>query len=284
MKLKILLSILNCIVLLSLSAQNTFEDAHKLVRKKEAKKSSSKRKIDLMQLGVGYEYSSPLGAMKNGMSPLHSLNVSVEIPIVKTLPNLTIGANLNFGYYALKGYTLDYSEFGNRVNSEITFRSSILQFGINSSYYFVNDNKTISYINVRTGYAMVRSDFIFGHPLTSDACSNSGNDLIADGTFYWGLGGGLRFPLKTRDSRFPKYVDFGMNIVNGNRIDYVNVSKLQNQNAPMATSTNPDTKPVNATFINATTGYSHQHQIAEVFSNKYSLIQFRLSYVMSFRY
>ncbi len=284
MKHKILLSVLSIIVILSLSAQNTFDDAHKLTRKRIANNSSTKRRIDVMQIGVGYEFSSPLGAMKNGMAPLHSLNLFGEIPIKKAMPNFKVGANISVGYYALKGYTLDYSEYGNRVNSEITFRSSIIQLGLNSSYYFVNYKKTIPYVNLRTGYAIVRSDFIFGHPLTHDACSNSGNDLISDGTFYWGIGGGLRFPLKTRDSRFPKYLDFGLNIVNGTRIEYVNVSKLQNQNAPMTTSANPDVKPVNAIFINATTGASHQHQIAEVFSNKYSLIQFRLSYVMSFRY
>ncbi len=284
MKHKILLSIISILAISSLSAQNTFEDAHKATKKKIANKSSTKRRINVMQIGIGYEFSSPLGAMQNGMSPLHSLNLFGEIPIKKTIPNFTIGANINVGYYALKGYTLDYSDNGNRVNSEITFRSSIIQFGLNSSYYFINDKKTIPFVTIRSGYAIVRSDFIFGHPLTHDACRNLGNDLISDGTFYWGIGGGLRFPLKTRDSRFPKYLDFGLNIVNGTRIEYVNVSKLQNQNAPMTTSTNPDVKPVNANFINATTGVSHQHQIAEIFSNKYSLLQLRLSYVMSFRY
>jgi hypothetical protein len=80
---------------------------------------------------------------------------------------------------------------------------------------------------------------------------------------------------KSRD-----FLNLSFEKINGGEIDYVNVSSLHDHNTPQQTSNGE--KPVNITFVNASSQNTHQHKIAEQFTNSLNMLQIKFSYTKYF--
>jgi hypothetical protein len=144
----------------------------------------------------------------------------------------------------------------------------------------VQDKKIIPYISGKAGYTSFFSNIFIEDPHDIDGCQPlDKKNLIKDGTFSTGYGGGIQldwslFSKSTEKGR--RYIDIGVNKISGRNIDYINTKKLIDPaNPPVGTNG----KPLNVKFINATTQQIHEHQVAEVYNSPLRLLEFKINAV-----
>jgi hypothetical protein len=103
-------------------------------------------------------------------------------------------------------------------------------------------------------------------------------NIMNDKTMYWSAGGGLQintgiFSKKKHNAR--AMIDLSANTIRGGDISYINTKHLMD--AP--TTTDPDGKPLNVQFINATTQSIHEHKVAQVYTSPLRMLEFRAGVV-----
>ncbi len=232
--------------------------------------------------GVGYEFGLPTGSMTKGMSPIHSISLNSSLPLNFISPNLQMGIDFTYGLYASKNFGINYRQGGNYINTTVNYNSDVAQAGMFANYLFNSKGKFQPYVLAKLGYLEMTSSFNVLDPKDPEACRVLENETIAgDGTLYWGYGLGFRLHVGTNTSNKRSFIDISISHTRGNTIDYVNVNHLHNHNAP--TPLSADAKPINVTFINASTQNTHQHRIAELYSKPLNVLQFKLGYLAYLR-
>jgi hypothetical protein len=233
-------------------------------------------------IGVGYELGLPTGSMKTGMSPVHSFSLSSSLPLSFITPNLQMGIDLVYGLYGAKRFGINYRQNGNYINTTVQYSSDIAQVGVHANYLFLSKKAIQSYVTAKLGYAQLSSSFRVEDPRDPEACIALENQSIHnDGTLYWGYGIGLRWNVGNNTSKSRNFIDFSIIQTNGNSVDYVNVNHLHDHNTPPTQT--EGTKPINVSFVNATNQNIHQHRIAELYTNPFSVLQIKVGYVAYLR-
>ncbi len=233
-------------------------------------------------IGVGYELGLPTGSMATGMSPIHSINVNSSLPLSFITPNLQMGIDVGYGLYGSKNFDINYRQGGNYINTSVIYNSDVAQAGMYANYLFNSKSKFQPYVLAKLGYLEMSSSFSVLDPKDPEACRVLEDETIAsDGTLYWGYGIGFRLNVGKNTNNTRNFVDFSISHTRGNTIDYVNINHLHNHNAP--TPLSADSKPLNVTFINASTQNIHQHRIAELYTKPLNILQFKIGYVAYLR-
>lgn len=231
--------------------------------------------------GVGYEFATPQGKMNNGMSNAHGISIFGGVPLNFISKNLLATVNLNYGLYGVNTFGINYTQNSNYINTSITYSSSITQAGLGLQYILKPENKLQPYLIAKAGYTYFSSDFTVSDPRDIDACRALENEnIISDATYYYGYGLGLRLLLGEPSNKSRDFLNLSFEKINGGEIDYVNVNSLHDHNAPLQTSNGG--KPVNITFVNASSQNTHQHKIAEQFTNPFNMLQIKFSYTKYF--
>lgn len=233
-------------------------------------------------VGGGYELGLPMSSMKTGMSPVHSISLSSSLPLSFITPNLQMGVDLAYGLYGAKRFGINYRHNGNYINTVVQYSSDIAQVGVHANYVFLSKNKIQPYITAKLGYAELSSSFMVEDPRDPEACRVLESETIhSDGTLYWGYGIGFRWNVGINTNKSRNFIDFSITNTNGNNVDYVNINHLQDHNAPPTPT--DDTKPINVVFVNASNQNLHQHRIAELYTNPFSVFQIKIGYVAYLR-
>lgn len=226
-------------------------------------------------LGGGYELSLPAGAFRNGMGTAHSLFAQAGVPLRFISPRLLLGAEASYGTYATEGFTIDYQQGANKINTTVNYFSAVAQMGLMTQYVLCDKGRVQPYLSARSGYANFTSHFMVEDPSDAESCKLlDRGSLQSDATLYWGYGAGLRIAMGKRRR---EAIDVSVQRTRGGKLDYINVDKLQHQSAPMTVT--DGAKPVAVNFINASTNEMHQHTFAEVFRNPMDMVQVRVAYV-----
>jgi len=230
------------------------------------------------KLTTGYSLGIPRQDLSKNIQPVHSMQTGVLYQLPGELKRLSVGLDIGIGIYAHE--TIDQTfQFDNSTSTVLPVDYSSNAFNVNLQARFnllSEKNFIIPYINAKGGLYNFYSSIYIGDPEDIDGChALEQENIINDKTMYWSAGGGLQinptiFSKNKRSSRL--MIDISANTIQGGEISYINTKHLMD--AP-ATS-DPDGKPLNVQFINASTQSIHEHKVAEVYTSPLKILEFRV--------
>ena len=230
-------------------------------------------------LSSGYSLGLPQQTMKQNIKPLHSLALSGFYQLPGALDRVMIGADFGWGMYssARKRQTFTFPN-GDITQTNVMYNSLAVQGGLQARVNLLKNKIITPFVNGKAGYASFYSNVFIENTNDPDGCAPlDQRNIIKDGTIYSGYGGGLQidwaiFSKKSR--RNNGWIDLSVNNIRGGTLDYINTKKLIDANNP---PTNSEGKPLNVTFINASTQQLHEHQVAEVYTSPLRMLEIKIS-------
>ena len=231
---------------------------------------------------IGYGLSAPQQQMDERINVLHSIQGGISFRAPKFSKHLQFGAEASWGTYAVtsKEQTFTFRD-GSTTRTMVNYSSNVLQGALNAQWMLLKDKAINPYLTAKAGYASFYSTIFIEDPHDPDGCrALDQRTLLKDGTVFGGYGGGLRMDTwifnRKAYNKGRGFIDFRVQNVRGNKVDYINTKKLYDAaNPPVA----GDGKAVNVQFINATTNEIHEHQVAEVYSTPLRMLEYRISWV-----
>ena len=233
-------------------------------------------------MDAAYVLGAPQQKMNDNINPLHTLSLGGRYQVPGTNKRLELGAEAGWGTYAntSKQQTFNFPN-GSTTITQVNYSSNVLQAAATGRFLLCPESKLTAYISGKLGYASFYSNIFIEDPHDVDGCQPlDQKNIIRDGTFMAGYGGGLRADVAffCKDaSKKRMFVDLGVQSVRGGNLDYINTKKLIDASAPPPPG--EDGKAVSVKFINATTNEIHEHQVAEVYTTPLRMLEFRLSWV-----
>ena len=91
---------------------------------------------------------------------------------------------------------------------------------------------------------------------------------------YWSVGGGLQIDpaiFSKNKERSRLTFDISANTIHGGTLNYINTKHLMSPQD----ITDPDGKPLEVKFINASTQSIHEHTVAQVYTSPLRMLEFR---------
>jgi len=235
-----------------------------------------------LYLTTAYSAAAPGKNMAENIKVTHSLHVGAQYFMRGKLDRLAIGIEFAPGLYA-STKKLQTFNFGNNSSTKtmVTYNSNVLQSSIIGKVFLSRKKNILPYLNTKAGLASFYSNIYVADPQDPDGCrALQQKNLIKDQTFMAGYGGGLQLDwaiFNKKEKKRQGWIDFSVTTIRGGKIDYINTKKLIDPNNPPTS----DGKPLNVTFVNASTQQIHEHQVAEVFNSPLRMLEFKLNIIYS---
>jgi hypothetical protein len=180
--------------------------------------------------------------------------------------------------------TFNFPNGGGSTQTWVYYSSNALQGSLAARFLLAKrDKMVVPYLSGKLGYAHYYSSIYIEDPNDNQGCKPLDQDnLIGDGTWMGGYGGGVQLNLKmfSENKRMRgSWVDLSVTRIGGGSLDYINTKKLMDANA--VPDPNTDAKALKVKFINATTQEIHEHQVAEVFNTPLRSLEFKASILLS---
>lgn len=232
-------------------------------------------------LSIGYSLGAPRQEMNRNINLLHSISSGISFRIPGTRDHLRLGAEGSWGSYAVatKEQTFTFRD-GSSTRTNVNYSSNVLQGALTARWILLPHRGCSPYISGKAGYASFYSTIFIEDPHDIDGCRPlDQKTLLKDGSIFGSYGGGLQLDWSLFSSNANKragYIDFRIQLMQGNKISYINTRKLYDASNPPSGG---DGKPVQVQFINATTSEIHEHQVAEVYSSPLRMMEFRLAWI-----
>jgi hypothetical protein len=224
-----------------------------------------------------YSLGIPKQEMGKNIQPAHSLQTGVLYQLPGALKQLSAGLEFGIGIYAVERIDQTF-QFDNNTSTvlPVDYSSNVFNANIQARFNLLSDKYLIiPYINAKGGLYNFYSSIYIGDPEDGGGChALEQENIMNDKTMYWSAGGGLQintgiFSKKKHNAR--AMIDLSANTIRGGDISYINTKHLMD--AP--TTTDPDGKPLNVQFINATTQSIHEHKVAQVYTSPLRILEFR---------
>jgi hypothetical protein len=235
------------------------------------------------RIHFGYSATFPQQEMAKNIKTLHSMNMGGSYQVPGVFDRLHAGLDLSWGMYAnsRKEQTFTFSN-GTSTKTFVNYSSNVLQVAATARMFFFKDAVVNPYVSGKTGYASFYSNIFIEDPDDPGGCKAlDQKNLIKDGTFMAGYGGGLQIDMSLFAPNCFKrthYIDISVGKTSGSNINYINTKKLIDaSNPPVGT----DGKPLTVKFINATTQQIHEHQVAEVYRTPLRMLEFKVRAVFA---
>ena len=229
------------------------------------------------KLTTGYSLGLPKQDLSNNIQPVHSMQTGVLYQLPGELKRLSVGLDLGIGIYAHE--TIDQTfQFDNSTTTvlPVDYSSNTFNVNLQARFNLLSDKKfIIPYINAKGGLYSFYSSIYIGDPEDDGGChALEQENIMKDKTMYWSAGGGLQInpTIFSKNKHSSKVmIDISANTIQGGDISYINTKHLMD--APAVND--PDGKPLNVQFINATTQSIHEHKVAQVYTSPLKLLEFR---------
>ncbi len=225
----------------------------------------------------GYSLGLPRQDLSKNIQPVHSMQTGLLYQFPGELKRLSVGLEIGIGIYASE--TIDQTfQFDNNTSTvlPVDYSSNAFNANMQARFNFLSDkNFIVPYINAKGGLYNFYSSIYIGDPEDDNGChALEQENIMNDKTMYWSAGGGLQinptiFSKNKHSTRL--MIDISANTIRGGEISYINTKHLMD--AP-ATS-DPDGKPLNVRFINASTQSIHEHKVAQVYTSPLRILEFR---------
>ena len=224
-----------------------------------------------------YSLGIPKQEMGKNIQPAHSLQAGVMYQLPGELKRLSLGVELGIGMYAYK--TIDQTfQFDNNTSTvlPVDYSSNVFNANIQARFNLLSDkNFIIPYINAKGGLYNFYSSIYIGDPEDDGGCrALEQENIISDKTMYWSVGGGLQIDpaiLSKNKERGRLIIDISANTIQGGSLNYINTKHLM---SPQDIN-DPDGKPLEVKFINASTQSIHEHTVAQVYTSPLRMLEFR---------
>lgn len=231
-------------------------------------------------LSSGYTLQLPKQEMKENIRSVHSLSIAGLYRLPGKMNWVQLGADLGWGMYASTRKNQNFTfPNGDITQTEVVYNSMVIQGGLQTRIDLLRNKIVTPYLSGKAGYSSFYSNIFIENPHDPGGCVPlDQRNIIKDGTIYTGYGGGLqidcgvfgRWGAKNRS-----WIDISVNNIRGGTINYINTKRLIDADNPPV---NSDGKPLNVTFINASTQQLHEHQVAEVYTSPLRMLEFKISY------
>jgi len=238
------------------------------------------------KLTGNYSLGIPQQQMAKNIQPAHSLQSGILYQFPGKLSQLSAGIGLGIGSYASKRVDQTF-QFDNNTASVVPVNYNSNTFNVNlqtrfdllKGKYFI-----IPYVNAKGGLYNFFSTVYIDDPNDAGGChALEQKTLMNDNTMYWSAGGGLQIDpgifskcsSKKSNSKKGKsslLIDLGANVIHGGTMNYINTKHL----VDAQTMTDPEGKPLQVQFINASTQQIHEHTVAQVYTSTLRMIEFTL--------
>ncbi|MCE2937297.1 MAG: hypothetical protein ACK5V5_12735 [Cyclobacteriaceae bacterium] len=225
------------------------------------------------QWGMNYVYSNPNGTMGAYIDQAHgfSFDGGMRSPDKRWL----LGAEFGYSIYGGDDSRQQY-QFSDDSTAEMDVQvtnafSNLLAV---ARFYPRPEGVLQPYVQSKIGYSWFRTDLTIYDPNDWDNCAPVEADILKrDGTPIVSVGGGVQWDLSSVFSRLTPgryYVDFGVNLINGGRVDFMNAD------GPEPIMTTGHRTDVQADFVNTQTRVVHQHHVGYLYNSLVSTMDFRL--------
>jgi hypothetical protein len=224
-----------------------------------------------------YSLGIPRQEMGKNIQPAHSMQNGISYQLPGALKQLSVGLEFGIGIYAYERIDQTF-QFDNNTSTvlPVDYSSNVFNANLQARFNLLSDkNLIIPYINAKGGLYNFYSSIYIGDPEDDGGChALEQENIMNDKTMYWSAGGGLQintgiFSKKKHNSRV--MIDFSANTIRGGEINYINTKDLMDAPA----TTDPDGKPLNVQFINASTQSIHEHKVAQVYTSPLRMLEFR---------
>lgn len=231
--------------------------------------------------GINYSLSVPLGDMGHHIQPAHNAVLDLRYRFSRNKSLAWMGVQLGLGNYAHKTREQEYMfSDGSTTRVNVTFTSNIFNAHLAGGYDLLRDKAVTPYVTAKAGFSTFYSRVYIPDPTDNGSCTALKNKNVYDEAVWSaGMGAGLKldankiFKATTRTW----WIDFSLNYLTGGNISYLNVKHIVHDSGM-----NPDSKGFNVQFVNVSTNEIHEHQVAEVFKNRISLLDFKVGVVVPF--
>lgn len=226
---------------------------------------------------TSYSLGIPRQEMGKNIQPAHSLQTGVLYQFPGELKRLYAGLEFGIGIYAHERIDQTF-QFDNNTTTvlPVDYSSNVFNANIQARFDLLSDkNFIIPYINAKGGLYNFYSSVYIGDPEDDGGCRALEQETILnDKTMYWSAGGGLQinptiFSKNKRSSNV--VIDISANTIRGGTLSYINTKHLME---PPDIS-DPDGKPLDVQFINASTQSIHEHTVAQVYTSPLRILEFR---------
>lgn len=228
-----------------------------------------------------YSLGIPQQEMSKNIQPAHSLQGGILYQL-KHLKQLSLGFELGVGSYASKQIKQTF-QFNNNVASvvPVNYSSNTFNANLQARLNLLSDkNLIIPYINAKGGLYNFFSTVYVEDPHDASGCrALEEKTIMNDKTMYWSAGGGLQIDPAIFSKNKKKgciLIDISANTIRGGTMDYINTKHLLDAQ----TVIDPDGKPLQVQFINASTQAIHEHTVAQVYTSPLRLLEFRAGVTM----
>jgi len=230
----------------------------------------------------GYSLGVPQQQMEKNIQPAHSLQGALLYQLPCHLKQLSVGVEMGIGSYASKRIDQTF-QFDNNTAAvvPVNYNSNTFNVNLQTRLNLLNQKSlVIPYINVKGGLYNFFSTIYIDDPHDADGChALEQKTIMNDKTFYWSAGGGLQIDPAIFSKTGRKgnvLIDISANTIHGGTLNYINTRHLTDAQ----TLTDPDGKPLQVKFINASTQAIHEHTVAQVFTSSLRLLEFRAGVVV----
>jgi len=224
-----------------------------------------------------YSLAMPKQEMGKNIQPAHSMQNGILYQLPGALKQLSVGLEFGIGIYAYESIDQTF-QFDNNTSTvlPVDYSSNVFNANLQARFNLLSDkNLIIPYINAKGGLYSFYSSIYIGDPEDEGGChALEQENIMKDKTMYWSAGGGLQintgiFSKKKHTTRV--MIDISANTIRGGEISYINTKNLMDAPA----TTDPDGKPLNVQFINASTQSIHEHKVAQVYTSPLRMLEFR---------
>lgn len=235
------------------------------------------------EMGIHYFVSAPLGVIGQNIQPVNNFEITGYSRIKAADRRLFAGAEISFGEYAHKSQETTFiSEDGSATTTTVDFSSSVRNYHAIAGYHFTKCTAIVPYVIIKAGISNFNTSIFIEDPDDHHSCHPlEARNLFCDVAFSGGLGAGVKIDASKvfkNWGRGRSWFDLSANYLYGSQIDYVNIKYL----APGQEGPNRQTKELNVQFIDITTQYIHEHQVAQVYTSSINFLDFKVGIVKTF--
>ena len=198
------------------------------------------------------------------------------------LKRMSVGIEAGIGIYAMQ-----------RIDQTFTFDNSttaVVPVNYNSNASNINalvrydladqDKFVIPYLTAKGGVYNFFSNIYIENPHDASGCEAlQRENIIKDATLAWGAGAGVQLNtaiFAKRKFRRNVKLDISANMVRGGNLKYINTKNLLDAQG----INDPESKPLQVQFINASTQNIHEHTVAQVYNSPLRLLEVRIGVVV----
>jgi hypothetical protein len=228
---------------------------------------------------LGYGYSTPGKAMRQGFTDLHNVIVDYRYS-PKRLPELSMGAFLQYGNYASRRQPQFYTyPDGTFTQTTVLLTSSIATLAGTVRYVWLLNKKIRPYAELQAGWFAMYSNYFIENPHNIiDGLSLDQATVQSDDTYLLSAGTGIQFDLSIPKTRSRHSIELGVRSVRGGEIDYSNMRRLK----PLAAAGSNTPTPLRTIILeNIATTRQYQNSQIEVYTHPLRLLQVHVTYQFS---